>query len=179
MKTAAPHRTRRTRRAGLLAALAVATLPLSGCMVNSPQATMMRYAPGDGIEIDGESLDARDLLVISHGDGAPGVVSGTIYNRGAEPATVTVTVAGQEAGEVTVQPGTTLRLDGGSEGERTVVDAVEPQAGRNVEVRLQADSETLAGSAPVLLPRGHYEEYADDAGGTVEPPPHEEGSGDH
>lgn len=180
MKTAA---TSRPRRAALVGALAVGTLALSACAVNSPQTTQLRYAPADGIEMDGEALDARDVFVVSQGNGAPGVVSGALYNSGAEPLTVTVTVAGQPAGEVTVEPGTTVRLDGvaadGTPGERTVVDAIETPAGEGVEVLMQGGGETLSGRVPVLLPQGPYADYADDAGGTVEPPPTEEGSADH
>ena len=167
-------------RASLL--LLAPVLALGACGVNSPQTTLLRYAPADGVEMDGESLDARDVLVISQGDGAPGVLSGSLVNSGSEPLTVTVTVAGQPAGEVTVDPGTSVRLDGGpegGEGQRTIVEVVETPAGQGVEVRLQADGETLVGTAPVLLPQGTYEQYADDAGGTVEPLPEDEGSSDH
>lgn len=176
MKTAS---TRRTRRATTLAALAAATLVVSGCMVSSPQTTMLNYAPADGVEMDGSDLVARDVLVVSHGNGAPGVVSGTLVNQGTEPLTVTITVAGQPAGEVTIEPGTSVRLDGGTEGgTRTTLESVEGPAGEGVEVRLSGGADTLAATAPVLLPQGPYADFADDAGGTVEPRPEAEES-DH
>lgn len=173
MITARSSRTR--RRATILSAAAVGALVLSGCQVTSPTTTMLRYAPADGIELDGEALDVRDLLVVSQGNGAPAVVSGSLVNSGTEPLTVTVSVAGQELSpEVTVEPGTAVRLDGvqpdGSQGERLVLPSLESPAGESVEVRITADGEgTLAAQAPVLLPQGHYEQFADDAGGTVEP----------
>lgn len=180
MKTAASSR---TRRATLLGVLAAGSLVLSACAVTNPQTTLLRYTPGDGIDMDGTDLDARDVLVVSHGAGAPGVVSGTLVNSGSEPLTVTVMVAGAEAGEVTVEPGASARLDGvaadGTEGERTKVEAIESAAGQSVEVRLQGGGETLAANVPVLLPQGPYADFADDAGGTVEPPQAEEGEGDH
>lgn len=180
MKTAAPSR---TRRAGLLGVTVAGALALSGCQLTSSTATTLRYNPSDGVLVDGETFEARNLLVVSHGEGAPGVLSGAVYNTGTEPLAVTVTVGGQEAGEVTVEPGAPLQLDGGQggSGQRTVVPAVEPPAGANVEVRLQAGGETLAVAAPVLLPRGPYEGFADDAGGTVAPEPHDGGAatGDH
>lgn len=182
MKTVATSRPRLLRRAGLLAALAAGSLALSSCALNSPQTTLLRYAPADGVEMDGSTLDARDVLVVSHGDGAPGVVSGTVVNHGTEALTVTVSVAGQSVGEVSVEPGRSARLDGvaadGTEGERTLVPAVETPAGQSVEVRLQGGGDTLSASVPVLLPQGQYADYADDAGGTVEPPAAEE-DGDH
>ncbi|MFX0538860.1 hypothetical protein ACQBAT_12785 [Ornithinimicrobium sp. Y1847] len=182
MKTAAFSRTRRPARAALVGGVAAATLALSGCMVNSPQTTMLRYNPGDGVELDGTAIDARDVLVVSHGEGGPGVVSGTLINSGTEPVTVTVAVGGEDAGEVTVEPGSIYRLDGvsadGSQGERTTVSAVDTAPGEQVEVRFQANGETLSASVPVLLPHGHYEGFADDAGGTVAPHPAQE-EGDH
>ena len=170
------------RRATILTAAAVGALALSGCQVTNPTTTMERYAPADGVELDGEALDVRDLLIVSQGDGAPAVVSGSLINSGTEPLTVTVTVNGEELSpEVTVEPGSSVRLDGGpdgSQGERLVLPALDSPAGQSVQVRISASGEdSLAANAPVLLPRGHYEQYADDAGGTVEPPA--EDSGDH
>lgn len=182
MITARSPRTR--RRATILTAAAVGALVLSGCQVTNPTTTMLRYAPADGVEIDGETLDVRDLLVVSKGDGAPAVVLGSLVSSAAEPITVTVSVAGQELSpQVTVEPGSVVRLDGtqadGSQGERMILPALETPAGQSVEVRIAAaGQDTLAVNAPVLLPHGHYEQFADDAGGTVEPPPTED-AGDH
>lgn len=167
------------RRATILTAAAASALALSGCQVTNPAITMERYSPADGIELDGEQLAVRDLLLISHGEGAPAVVLGSVVNDGAEPLTVTVSVAGEALSpEVTVEPNSFVRLDGtqsdGTEGEGLLVPALESPAGAGVEVRIATDQETLAGSAPVLLPQGHYEQFADDAGGTVEPPQHTE-----
>ncbi len=171
--TARSLRTR--RRATTLIAAAVGALVLSGCQITNPAITMERYAPADGIELDGDVLDVRDLLVISHGDGAPAVVLGSVINSGDEPVTATVSVAGQElTPAVELAPGRSTRLDGtqadGTAGERLVLPALEAPTGQSVEVRISADGQdTLVGNAPVLLPQGHYEQFADDAGGTVEP----------
>ncbi|GAA1165391.1 hypothetical protein GCM10009584_02830 [Ornithinimicrobium humiphilum] len=183
MITARSSRTR--RRATILTATAVGVLALSGCQVTNPTTTMLRYAPADGIELDGDSVDVRDLLVVSHGDGAPAVVSGSVVNSGTEAITVTVSVEGQELSpQLTVDPGTAVRLDGtqpdGTEGERLILPALESPSGQSVEVRITTDSgETLGGRAPVLLPQGHYEQFADDAGGTVEPRQAEDHGEDH
>ena len=182
MTTAPTPRTRRS--ATLLTAAAVGAVALAGCSTTNPTTTLLPYAPADGVELDGETIDVRDLLVVSQGGGAPGVVSGSVINSGDEPATLTVAVAGQQVGtEVSVDPGQAVRLDGvqadGSEGERVVVEAVEPTAGQLVEVRIQGAGDTLTANAPILLPQGPYEQYADDAGGTVEPPPGGEDDADH
>ena len=127
----------------LLTAAAVGAVALSGCSTTNPTTTLLRYAPSDGVEMDGESIAVRNLLVVSHGGGAPGVVAGSVVNSGTESATLTVTVAGQEATpEVTVEPGQAVRLDGvqadGSAGGRLTVDAVDVAAGQVVEVRVQS-----------------------------------------
>jgi hypothetical protein len=167
------------RRVLLLTTVAAGTLVLAGCSTTNPTTTMLPYAPADGIELDGESLAVRDLLVVSQGDGAPGVVSGSLVNGTDEPLTATVSVNGEAlTPEITVEPNSATRLDGtaadGTAGDPLTVPALDSPAGQGVEVRVQAGGETLVGRAPVLLPQGHYEQFADDAGGTVEPPEAEE-----
>lgn len=174
--TTAPA-SRARRRAAVLTA-AVAALGLSACSVNSPATTLNRYAPADGVELDGESVDVRDLLVISQGGGAPGVVLGSVVNRTSEPVTVTVSAAGNELSpQVEVGPGSVVRLDGqggDGSGEPVTIPALDAPAGQSIEIRIATEQETLIRDAPVLLPRGHYEQFADDAGGTVEPRPDED-----
>lgn len=182
MITARASRPRRS--AALLVAVATGAAALSGCQATNPMSTMIDYAPADGIQLDGPTLDARDLLVVSHGNGAPAVVSGALVNTGTEPLTVTVSVGGQQLdGEVTVDPGASVRLDGvqpdGTEGDPVTVPALETPAGQSVEVRLTTGQETLAGNAPVLLPQGPYAGFADQAGGTVAPHETAEDGADH
>ncbi|WP_298890777.1 hypothetical protein [uncultured Serinicoccus sp.] len=177
-------RTSRTRRPAALVTGALAALALTGCSVNSPQATTFVYAPADGVQMNGEAFDVRDLLLVSQGDGAPAVVSGAVINQTSEPVTVTVSVAGESLSpEVTVDPHSSARLDGGlsasgTEGERVIVPALEGPSGQHVEVRISGDEETLSSTAPVLLPQGPYAVFADDAGGPVEAP-EEHSEGDH
>lgn len=166
----------RPRRAAVLVASALSALALTGCSLNSPATTLLEYAPADGVGIDGEGLDVRDLLVVSHGNGAPAVVSGSLINQTSEPMTVSVTANGEAlTQEITVDPNGRARLDGvaadGTEGERLVLPALDTPAGESVEIRISTGTETLSANAPVLLPHGPYEQYADDAGGTVEPLP--------
>ncbi|WP_130011277.1 hypothetical protein [Serinicoccus sediminis] len=179
-------RTSRTRRTAALATGALAALALTGCSINSPQATTFVYAPADGVQMNGEAFEVRDMLLVSNGDGAPAVVSGAVVNQTAEPLTVTVTVAGETVSpELEVDANAAARFDGGLpdgsvEGERLIVPSLEGPSGQHVEVRVRAAGETLSSTAPVLLPLGPYAVFADDAGGPVEPPEgHEEGEGDH
>ncbi|ANS80005.1 putative lipoprotein [Serinicoccus hydrothermalis] len=175
---------RPARRAGALLA-AGAALVLAGCSVNSPAATTLRYAPADGVELDGDTVDVRDLLVVSHGEGAPAVVSGSVINSSSEPVTVLVSVSGTEVTPtVSVGAHSTVRLDGvdadGSDGEPLILPELESPAGQTVEVRVEVEGqETLSTLAPVLLPQGPYAQFVDDAGGPVETPAAEEGEDDH
>ena len=177
MITATASRTR--RRVALLAAAAVSTLTLSSCAVNSPQTLTLRYAPADGVEMDGQAFHVRDLLLVSHGNGAPAVVNASLINNTDEPLEVAVVVDGEELSTtVTVEPRGAARLDGGvdgTQGERVILPTLESPAGMSVEVRLRAGEETLAANAPVLLPHGPYEHLADDAGGEVAPHPEDDG----
>lgn len=166
----------RPRRAAALAAAALSALALTGCSLNSPMTTLLPYAPADGVELDGDGVDVRDLLVVSHGDDAPAVMSGSLINQTPEPMTVTVSINGEALSpEVMLDPHGRARLDGvgadGSEGERLILPSLETPAGQSVEVRISTGSETLSANVPVLLPQGPYEQFADDAGGTVQPPP--------
>lgn len=183
MITARSSRLRRP--ATLLAAAATAAMVLSGCDgTTNPITTLIDYAPADGIQMDGATFDVRDLLVVSHGNGAPAVVSGTVVNSGTEPISVTVAVAGQQlGGEVQVDPGAAVRLDGvqpdGSEVDPVTVPALQTPAGEGVEVRISDGQETLGGRAPVLLPQGPYAQFADLAGGPVEQTDAATETGDH
>lgn len=165
----------RPRRAAALVAAALSTLALTGCSLNSPTATMLEYAPADGVEADGEQLAVRDLLLVSQGQGASAVVSGSLVNQSDEQVTATVTVDGETLSpEITLEPNGTASLAGGpdgTQGERLIVPALDATAGQYVPVRIDAGSEALSANAPVLLPQGTYEMFADDAGGTVEPAP--------
>lgn len=180
MTTAPTSRNRRS--AALLATVGLAGLALTGCSLSSPTTTTLRYAPADGVELDGTTIEVRDLLVVSHGNGAPAVVSGSVINQTAEPVTVTVTAAGTAlTPDVEVPANGVIRLDGtapdGTPGEPLSLPTLETPAGQSVELRLSTGTETLSTSAPVLLPQGQYADFADDAGGTVAPP-EEHGEGE-
>lgn len=174
---------RRTRRSAALVAGALSALALSGCSLNSPTTTLLQYAPADGVQVDGEGLAVRDLVVVSHAGGAPAALSGSLVNQTDEPMEVTVSVNGEELSPtVQVAAHGRARLDGtaadGSAGEGLVLPALESPAGQGAEVRFSAAGQSVSAIAPVVLPHGPYEDFADQAGGTVAPHPAEEGD-DH
>lgn len=162
----------RGRAAVAVSALALAT-GLGACQLASPITTDLSYDPADGVSLDLEDVVVRDLLVISEGEGAPGTLSGLVVNRGTEEVTLTIqTDAGEEplSPEVSVSPGTSVRLDGvdpvsGETGEPVAVPEVPGRAGTYLTVSiLTSTGASDAARVPVLPPTGHYGDGAETTG---------------
>ncbi len=130
------------------------------------------YSPADGVQLEAGSLDIVDLLVVSEGNGAPGVVSGYAVNTGAEPITVdlALSVDGAPAPlspSIEVAPGASLRLDGDrgvDSGERryppVMVPSVQPWAGMTVTLRVATSEGDVASTrVPVMFPDPPYDIY--------------------
>lgn len=119
-------------------------------------------------------IELVDVLVVSAGEGAPGVVSAYAVNVGEEPLTLDLLVesdAGRTALSPTVEVGTNegVRLDGmsapapvsGSE-EPVLVEAVNVLPGEVLMLRMTTSAgETTSARVPVLPPEGPYGLYAD------------------
>lgn len=164
-RTAAQQPASRPRRLAATGLALAAALTLSACQMSSPVTTDMVYDPADGVSLDAGDVAVRDLLVVSEGDGAPGVVSGQVVNNSAESTEVTLSasVDGQIVAlepTVTVEPGTSVRLDGGGpdgSGTPVVIPSVAARPGGIVEITLQTSlGAGDSGLAPVLLPEGYY-----------------------
>lgn len=164
------------RRLGVAALTLAATYALSACQLNSPVATEMTYDPADGVSVDAGAVKVRDLLIVSEGDGAPGILSGLLVNTSAEPVTVQLTAADMPLEPaLEVPPGGAVRLDGrsttggpgepGAEGANQAVTlpVVDVIAGATLPVQVSTSTGGL-GSAivPVLLPIHQYEEMLGD-----------------
>lgn len=155
-----------------VAATVAAGLLLGGCSFTSRDLTLEPYAPSDGLQVDLGEVLVRNVLVVSEGDGAPGVVSGALVNRGAEDAVVQVEV-GATLAELDVAAGQTVFMGpaGEQEGELVLVDAVDTVAGGVIAVGFTdpaSDSATL--EVPVVLPTGPYAEITPPAGTGVDEP---------
>lgn len=164
-RTAAPQLAPRSRRLAAAGLALAAALSLSACQITSPVTTDMNYDPADGVSVDAGDVAVRDLLVVSEGHGAAGVVSGLVVNNSGESTEVTVAVnnGGQMTAlnpTVTVAPGESVRLDGqGPDGTGTPVEvpAVEPAPGSTLTLVVQTSlGEADSGLAPILLPNGPY-----------------------
>lgn len=172
LPTSAPLRT-----APVVATVAAVTagLLLGGCSFTSRDLTLEPYAPSDGLQADLGDVLVRNVLVVSEGDGEPGVLSATLANRGDEDRTLLVQV-GESTAE---QPAPVTQVDVPAQGtlvigvedeaaateededavpvEVVVVDRVEELAGGVITVSFEdpeEDSATL--EVPIVRPEGPY-----------------------
>lgn len=164
-RSAAPHRVPRSRRVAVVGLALAASLGLGACQMTSPVTTDLAYDPADGVSVDAGDLAVRDLLVVSEGGGAPGVVSGLVVNNGTQEAQVTVIVIadGQMtplSPTVTVPADGAVRLDGigvDGSGQAVSIPSVTANPGGTVEITVQSDGGVAgSGLAPVLAPDGYY-----------------------
>jgi len=154
---------------------------LSGCFVLSPVTTDNTYDPAEGVSVDTEGLQIEDLLIVSEGEGAPGVVVGYAVNTAipgrqptepAEQDDITVQFALQQDGEridadseVTLTPAKAQRLDGrnddGDFEEPLTVPEVPGLTGSMVTLRVTTSAgEAVSAQVPVLPPEMYFEPYA-------------------
>ena len=147
-------------------------LGASACQVASPAQTTHVYSPADGVLLDAGSLEVTDLLVVSDGNGAPGVVSGLAVNTGKRPLTVDLALdaGGQRtplSPSVEVPPGGALRLDGDPSGDSSdstskpvMIPKVAPRAGESLSLRVSTSTGQAASAVvPVMLPEPPYDIY--------------------
>ncbi|GIG35416.1 hypothetical protein [Cellulomonas pakistanensis] len=138
------------------AALALAAA-LSGCSVTNQITTELAYSASDGVRATLGDLTAENLMLVAEAADAPGALQGALTNRGDEPLTVSLALAG-ESERVRLDAGETVLL-GGSEGEEIVFDA--PGApGATVDMTLSTGA---AGEQTVPVPvlDGTLPEYRD------------------
>ncbi|UZN04040.1 hypothetical protein [Cellulomonas sp. S1-8] len=92
-------RTARTAAAGLVLAAALA---VTGCSATNPITTIGDYEASDGAGTTVGSVRVQNMLVVAAAEGAPGVLSGALANRGADDEDVTLTVGDSEPVRVTI-----------------------------------------------------------------------------
>ncbi|KRE60057.1 hypothetical protein [Nostocoides sp. Soil756] len=147
--------TNRTASALRLTGILGATLLASGCAVMSPVQTDQPYIPADGVQLTIPGLELRNLLIVSSGKGAPGVLVGQAVNRSSDTVDVVFAVGNARTSPTAVPAltGSNLGADGGTVDVGTVpvapgamveLSVTTPQAGRNVVL------------VPVLPPTRYY-----------------------
>lgn len=129
----------------------------SGCGMITPQATLERYDPSDGVSADLGSLAVRNILVISE-DGEQGNMILSVTNSGSDDATLEIQVGGETV-ELDVDARQTVSAGAGDE-EPILIERLGADVGSLVPVFLTTQgAEGREISVPVL--DGRLAEYAD------------------
>jgi hypothetical protein len=106
-----------------VAALAAVAIALSACSVINPITTQKEYQASDGIDVTlSDNAEALNLLVVTTAKDAPAVLTGSIHNGGTDDITVTLSIDGSNAANVTVAAGSTVKL-GTGDGEQLIQGA--------------------------------------------------------
>lgn len=162
----------RPRRLPLVALTLAAACGLSACQITSPITTNMEYDPADGVSVQTQFVEVLDLVVVSEGEGAPGVLAGYVVNNSDEEETVdfALDADGERTAlspTVEIAAGNSARTDGRQVDaaeftDPILIDAVPAVAGSLVTVRVTTSADgTASKRVPVLPPEGVYEPYAE------------------
>jgi hypothetical protein len=145
------------RAARLLApvAAAVVALGLTGCQVTNPVQTDNPYIPADGVPVDLEQVQIRNLVVVAESKGGSGTLSGAVVNTSGEPVTITFAGEGGASASVQVPAYGQERLSGTSPLSLSSVNA-DPGGVATLQVSAQGAGTNVV-QVPVLLPEGYYE----------------------
>tara|TARA_R110002020_G_scaffold82795_4_gene205270 strand:+ start:537 stop:1007 length:471 start_codon:yes stop_codon:yes gene_type:complete len=95
----------KSRRLASLALVAAVLVGTSGCTLISPQATLIPYAPADGVSAHTGDVAVRNALIVSD-DGIDGNFLAAFVNESTDPVTLRV-----EYGEGSAKTELTVRLD--------------------------------------------------------------------
>ncbi len=145
-------------------------LGLSACQVASPVTTDLSYDPADGLSLQVGEVEILDALVVSTGQGEPGVMAGYAVNRASEPAVLEISLETEDGASVPLTPslevpaGASLRIDGydpatGEFTDPVVVPEVPVGAGQMITVRVASGDGAVSRRVPVLLPDSPYAVY--------------------
>ena len=143
--------------------LALASLSLAGCSLSSNVESLKPYAPSDGVQVDAQSLKARNILLIQ-GESGRAVLIGSFVNSSQEDLIATVQTkdsVGQDIRvEFMVKAGT--KFDLGYNGTEPVSFKLYGTPGQVHEVAVSGGGDPFVLDVPVmdgsLL---EYREYAE------------------
>ncbi|WP_113716810.1 hypothetical protein [Arthrobacter dokdonensis] len=142
---------KRAKRLGLIAAIGIGALAFTGCSAINEQSTTKIKTVADGVDTDLGSLALRNVLIVSHGNDAPGAVLGTFYNNSKSNISLTISGGQGSQTEVTVKPGVPLVLNGDT--DKAILSTVKAAAGAMEVIQLResgASTESTSLNVPVL-----------------------------
>jgi len=165
------ERTRRPRRARVVAAAAAAVSLLAGCSAGFGATTVKPYAPSDGILAESGDIRVLNALVVAGDGGRTGVVSMTLANRGDRDDRLTglTSPAGtaELSGDTTLPAGGAVRFGTGSDATATI-SGMTRLAGESIRLRLTfARTEPITIDTVVVPATGDYAELTPSASPTA------------
>lgn len=146
-----------------LTLLALASLSLAGCSLSGNVESLKPYAPSDGVQVDAQSLKARNVLLIQ-GESGRAVLIGSFVNSSQEDLMASVQTkdsSGQDIRvEFAVKAGT--KFDLGYNGTEPITFQLDGNPGQVHEVAVSGGGDPFVLNVPVmdgsLL---EYREYAE------------------
>lgn len=141
-----------------LTLLSLATLSLAGCSLSGTVSSLQPYAPSDGVQVDAQSLKARNVLIIQ-GDSGRAVLIGSFVNSSQDDLVASVQTkdaAGQDIRvEFAVKAGT--KFDLGYNGTEPITFKLDGTPGQVHEVAVSGGGDPFVLDVPVM--DGSLEEY--------------------
>ena len=141
-----------------LTLLALATLSLAGCSLSGTVSSLQPYAPSDGVQVDAQSLKARNVLIIQ-GESGRAVLIGSFVNSSQEDLMASVQTkdaSGQDIRvEFAVKAGT--KFDLGYNGTEPISFKLDGTPGQVYEVAVSGGGDPFVLDVPVM--DGSLEEY--------------------
>jgi hypothetical protein len=141
-----------------LSLMAMATLSLVGCSLSNNVASLEPYAPSDGVQVDAQSLKARNVLLIQ-GESGKAVLIGSFVNSSQQDLMASVQTkdsAGQDVRvEFAVKAGT--KFDLGYNGTEPITFKLDGVPGQLHEVAVSGGGDPYVLEVPVM--DGSLEEY--------------------
>ncbi len=146
-----------------LTLVALASLSLAGCSLSGNVESLRPYAPSDGVQVDAQSLKARNVLLIQ-GESGRAVLIGSFVNSSQEDLVGSVQTkdsAGQDIRvEFAVKAGT--KFDIGYNGTEPITFRLDGNPGQVHDVAVSGGGDPFVLNVPVmdgsLL---EYREYAE------------------
>ena len=149
----------KSRRLASLALVAAVLVGTSGCALISPQATLIPYAPADGVSAHTGDVAVRNALVVSD-DGVDGNFLAAFVNESTEPVTVRVEYGeGSDKTQLTVRLGASESISLGMDGEDDPLPFpdIDTMPGATMPVYFQAgDAEGSLVQVPILTGETTY-----------------------
>lgn len=141
-----------------LTLLALATLSLAGCSLSGTVSSLQPYAPSDGVQVDAQSLKARNVLIIQ-GESGRAVLIGSFVNSSQEDLMASVQTKDASGQDIRVEFSVKAetKFDLGYNGTEPITFKLDGTPGQVHEVAVSGGGDPFVLDVPVM--DGSLEEY--------------------